>query len=250
MATQQLLGKVAIVTGATSGIGKATALALAQEGVKVAVTGRRVERLEELVEVIGDTGGRALAIRNDITDRAAVHEMVALVRKEWGQIDILINNSGVMLLGPALRADPTDWQRMVDTNLYGVLWATHAVLPHMVERQQGHIVQISSVAGRTTRPTGAVYNATKWGVNAFTDALRQEICHHNIRTTLIEPGIVATELREHITHDETRERTEAWADSIRQLQSEDIAKAVVYAVSQPEHVAINEILVRPTDQES
>jgi NADP-dependent 3-hydroxy acid dehydrogenase YdfG len=145
--------------------------------------------------------------------------------------------------------DTEDWRRMINTNVLGLMYATHAVLPHMIKQSSGHIVQISSVAGRTTRPDSAVYNASKWAVNAFTEALRQEIYQHHIRTTLIEPGIVATELREHITDEQTKRNIESWAQSVRQLQPEDIAAAIIYALTQPDYVDVNEILVRPTDQE-
>ncbi len=240
--------KIVIITGATSGIGEATAKLLAQEGAVVVLTGRRKDRLRKIKSEIEKSGGKALAIEADVTQKESVIKMVKQVIDEYGKIDILVNNAGVMLLGPVLNAEVTDWQRMVDTNVYGLLWCTHAVLPHMVKQGGGHIVQTSSVAGRTAGPNRAVYNATKWAVNGFTEALRQEMVEHKIRTTLIEPGAVATELREHITHKQTKQQIDDWAASMRQLQSEDIAKAIVYAVSQPDHVAINEILVRPTDQ--
>jgi clavulanate-9-aldehyde reductase len=175
--------------------------------------------------------------------------MVNTVAEKYGQIDILFNNAGVMLLGPVIDADITDWQRMIDTNLYGLIWCTHSVLPHMVKAGTGHIVQTSSVAGRTANNGSAVYNLTKWGVNGFTEGLRQELTNHKIRTTLIEPGLVATELRDHITHQESKKSVNDWANSVRQLQSEDIAEAVRYAVTQPDHVDVNEILIRPTDQQ-
>lgn len=249
MATMSIKDKVVIITGATSGIGAATARMLASEGAVVALAGRRQDRLTALQHDIESAGGQALAVPTDVTDQASVRAMVAAVATKHGHIDILFNNAGVMLLGPVIEADTTDWQRMIDTNLYGLIWATHAVLPYMVKQKGGHIVQTSSVAGRTANLGSAVYNLTKWGVNGFTEGLRQEVLTHNIRTTLIEPGIVATELRDHITHADTKQRTNQWAESLRQLQAEDIAAGVLYAVTQPEHVNVNEILIRPTDQE-
>jgi NADP-dependent 3-hydroxy acid dehydrogenase YdfG len=244
----KLNGKVAIVTGASSGIGEATALALAANGAYVALTARRVERLHEVAQRIEQSGSQAIAIENDITNPKEVDAMVQQVKQKWGHIDILVNNAGLMLLGPVLNADITDWQRMVNTNLLGTMYATHAVLPIMESEHGGDIVNISSVAGRTTRSGAAVYNATKWGVNAFSDALRQEVTKDHIRITMIEPGYVATELREHITNPQARQEADAYGQTIHELQSEDIASAVIYAVTQPPYVSINEILIRPTEQ--
>jgi clavulanate-9-aldehyde reductase len=248
MAKQSVKDKVVIITGATSGIGEATAKLLAQEGAITVLAGRREDRLEDLKSEIEKSGGQTLAVSTDVTNHDSIRAMVEKTMGTYGKIDILFNNAGVMLLGPVIEADVTDWQRMIDTNLFGLIWCTHAVLPHMVKQGSGHILQTSSVAGRTATMGSAVYNLTKWGVNGFTEALRQELVPHKIRTTLIEPGAVATELREHITHQETKKSTEEWAESIRQLESEDIAEAVLYAVTQPDHVDVNEILIRPTDQ--
>ncbi|HEX3082637.1 MAG TPA: SDR family NAD(P)-dependent oxidoreductase [Candidatus Saccharimonadia bacterium] len=241
--------KVVIITGATSGIGEATARLLAAEGARVVLAGRRDDRLNALEEEIKDGGGVALAVPTDVSKQASAQALIDATIEEFGRIDILFNNAGVMLLGPVLDADTTDWQRMIDTNLYGLIWCTHAALPHMVKQGGGHIVQTSSVAGRIARGGSAVYNLTKWGVNGFTEGLRQELVAHKIRTTLIEPGAVATELRDHITHKDAKQRAVEFANSMRQLQSEDIAAAVLYAVTQPDHVDVNEILIRPTDQE-
>jgi NADP-dependent 3-hydroxy acid dehydrogenase YdfG len=244
----KLHGKVALVTGASSGIGEATALALAAEGAAVALAARRAERLEALVKRIGDKGGQAMPIIADVADEQQVQEMVRKAHARWGHLDILVNNAGLMLLGPIDGADTEDWRRMVNVNLLGLMYATHAVLPIMKEQGGGHIVNISSVAGRTAGAGRAVYNATKWGVGAFSEALRQEVYMHQIRVTVIEPGAVETELTEHITNPTAREETQQWYQSMRQLHSEDIAAAVLYAVTQPPYVNINEILVRPTDQ--
>ena len=245
----KLSGKVAIVTGASSGIGEATALALANNGAAVVLTARRMGRLQEVAQDIEHKGGQALAIETDVTNLQQVKSMVQQVMDKWKRINILVNNAGVMLLGPVLGADVTDWERMVSINLMGTLYATHEVLPIMVSEGGGDIVNISSVAGRTTRPGSAVYNATKWGVGAFSDALRQEVTQYHIRVTIVEPGMVATELREHITNPQAKEQSEAFAQSIHQLQSQDIAATVIYAVTQPSRVGINEILIRPSEQE-
>jgi clavulanate-9-aldehyde reductase len=249
MSKKNINDNVVIITGATSGIGEATARLLAKEGAITILAGRRQDRLDKLRAEIEQAGGRALAVKTDVTNFDSARQLVDTVHQKYGRIDILFNNAGVMLLGPVLAADTSDWKRMIDTNLYGLIWCTHAVLPYMVKRQSGHIVQTSSVAGRTATLGSAVYNLTKWGVNGFTEGLRQELVEHKIRTTLIEPGLVATELRDHITHKESKDRVNEWANSVRQLQAEDIAEAVRYAVTQPEHVDVNEILIRPTDQQ-
>jgi len=174
--------------------------------------------------------------------------MVDKAQAELGRVDILVNNAGVMLLGPIDGADTEDWRRMVNLNVLGLMYATHAVLPLMKAQGEGHIINISSVAGRTASANVGVYNATKWGVGAFSEALRQEVHKDKIRVTVIEPGIVATELGEHITNTEVKERLQARVAAMTPLESEDIAAAIVYAVTQPPRVNVNEILIRPTDQ--
>ncbi len=245
----KLEGKVAVVTGASSGIGEATALALAAEGAKVAVAARRADRLEELVKRIRETGEQAFPIVADVVDEAQARDIVLKTKDEFGRVDILVNNAGVMLLGQIDGANTEDWRRMINTNLLGLMYTTHAVLPIMKAQGEGHIVNISSVAGRTARAGIGVYNATKWGVGAFSEALRQEVYKNKIRVTIIEPGAVATELSSHITDPEAKERIQTWVQSMKPLESEDIAAAIVYAVTQPPHVNVNEILVRPTEQE-
>jgi clavulanate-9-aldehyde reductase len=249
MAKESIKDKIVIITGATSGIGEATARLLAAEGAITVLAGRRKDRLDKLQSEIEKSGGQAMAVETDVTNFDSIQALVETAHKKYGRIDILFNNAGVMLLGPVIGADVTDWQRMIDTNLYGLIWCTNAVLPHMVKQGSGHIVQTSSVAGRTANLGSAVYNLTKWGVNAFTEALRQELVEHKIRTTLIEPGLVDTELRDHITNQQAKDSVNEWAQSVRQLQADDIASAVLYAVSQPDHVDVNEILIRPTDQQ-
>ena len=244
----KLEGKVAIVTGASSGIGEATAVALAAEGAQVVLAARRGDRLEKLAQQIQASGGQALSIITDATDEAQIRQMVDTAKTELGRVDILVNNAGVMLLGPIDGADTEDWRRMVNLNVLGLMYATHAVLPLMKAQGEGHIVNISSVAGRTVSANVGVYNATKWAVCAFSEALRQEVYQDKIRVTVIEPGIVATELGDHITNTAVKERLQAKVASMTPLESEDIAAAIVYAVTQPPRVNVNEILIRPTDQ--
>lgn len=244
----RLAGRVALVTGASSGIGRAVALALAREGADVVVAARRIDRLDALRDELLELGVRALVLGLDVSDEAACRDAVARTVAELGGLDILVNNAGVMLLGTVEGADTEDWRRMMGTNVLGLMYLTHAALPHLLQRR-GVLVQMSSTAGRTARAGVAAYNASKWAVNAFSEGLRQEVTARGVRVVVIEPGIVETELREHITQPAARERIQASAAAIRQLQPEDIAAAVVYAATQPEHVAVNEILVRPTDQE-
>lgn len=244
----RLAGRVALVTGASSGIGRAVAAALAREGAAVAVAARRTDRLDALREELVSLGVRVLVLELDVSDEAACRDAVARTVAELGALDILVNNAGVMLLGTVEGADTEDWRRMIGTNVLGLMYLTHAALPHLLERR-GVLVQMSSTAGRTARAGVAAYNASKWAVNAFSEGLRQEVTTRGVRVVVVEPGIVETELRDHVTQPAARERIQASAAAIRQLQPEDIAAAVVYAATQPEHVAVNEILIRPTDQE-
>ncbi|GAA0217256.1 SDR family NAD(P)-dependent oxidoreductase [Saccharothrix mutabilis subsp. mutabilis] len=245
--TNNLQGKVALVTGASSGIGEATAVALGRAGASVVVAARRVERLAAVEARLAEEGVKVLALELDVTDEAACRAAVERTVEVFGGLDVLVNNAGVMLLGNVLGADTEDWRRMVSTNLLGVMYLTHAALPHLVERR-GAIVQISSTAGRGARPTAAVYAATKFGLNAFSESLRQEVAGDGVRVVVVEPGVVETELREHITDANAKNALEDRITGMRQLQADDIAAAVLYAVTQPEHVSVNEILVRPTDQ--
>lgn len=245
----ELLGKVVIVTGASSGIGEATALRLAEMGAKLALVARRKDRLDKLAKQVEATGSEVLVIEADVTDKTKAPTIIKKVVDKWGGVDILINNAGVMLLGPVADASLEEWETMVHVNVLGLLYLTHAAVPHMKKTGTGHIVNVSSVAGRTSRSGSAVYNATKWGVVGFTDALRQEFAEAklNVRTTLIEPGAVATELQGHNRPEIQAEFKKRFA-GIEMLQSVDIAAAIAYAVSQPPHVSVNEILIRPTLQ--
>lgn len=244
----KLTGKVALVTGASSGIGEATARVLAAEGAKVVAAARRTDRLQQLAKEIEAGGGEVLLVTADVRSEADCERMVAETIARFGQIDILVNNAGVMLLGPIVGADTEDWRRMIDTNVMGLLYCCHKALPHMRAQGSGHIVNISSVAGRTAVLNAGVYNASKWALGGFSESLRQEVYKDRIRVTLIEPGAVATELRNHITVPHIREDVEAWAQSMEQLKSEDIAEAILYAVTQHPRVNVNEILIRPTEQ--
>ncbi|MEN3309747.1 MAG: hypothetical protein V7603_5949 [Micromonosporaceae bacterium] len=251
---ERLDGTVALVTGASSGIGEATALALADLGAAVVLAARRVERLEALAGKIRDQGGSALVLAADITDDEAARGIVERTVAELGRLDTLVNNAGVMLLGPAVDAPLAEWQQMVRVNLLGLLYCSHAALPHLLRaaqegpRRVADLVNVSSVAGRMPRAGSAVYNATKYGVGAFSEALRQEVTRRHVRVSLVEPGAVQTELAEHNRPEILAGLRQRFADQGR-LQASDIADAVAYLVSRPRHVAVNEMLVRPTDQE-
>ena len=240
--------RIAVVTGASSGIGEATAEKLAGEGAAVALGARRKDRIDGLAEKIGDS---AHALEVDVSDEAAARGFVESAAEAMGGLDALVNNAGVMLLGPVRGADTEEWRRMIEVNLLGLLYCTHAALPLMQEGGGGHIVNVSSVAGRTANLGSAVYNMTKWGVNGFSEGMRQEVLHSNIRVTILEPGFVATELQGHNENPVVVENIEKMRDQIGEdgvLQAEDMANAILFALSQPENVSINEILVRPTKQ--
>ncbi|MFC4360122.1 SDR family oxidoreductase [Halobium salinum] len=245
-----LEGKAAIVTGASSGIGEATAEMLAEAGASVALAARREDELEQLADRIEENGGEALVVPTDVTDGDQVDALVDETVETFGSLDILVNNAGVMLLERLDEADTDNLRQMVEVNLLGLMDATHSALPYMQKQGEGHIVNISSVAGRKAMAGGSGYNATKFGVNGFTEALRQEVSGEDfIRTTLIEPGYVDTELAEHIPDDEAQEQTKEALEQMDALEAEDIARTIAFAVGQPAHVDVNEILVRPTEQE-
>lgn len=247
-----LSGTVALVTGASSGIGAAAAAALASRGAAVALAARRKDRLDDLAASIRDQGGSALVIECDVTDQAQAADAVERTVAELGRLDTLINNAGVMLLGPAVGAPLAEWQQMVELNVLGLLYCAHAALPHLLRaaqsepRQVADMVNISSVAGRVVRSGSGVYNLTKHGVGAFSESLRQEVTKRYVRVSLVEPGATATELAGH-NRPEILEaiRTQFGA----RLEADDIADAIVYIVTRPRHVAVNEILIRPTEQE-
>jgi NADP-dependent 3-hydroxy acid dehydrogenase YdfG len=242
----KLNGKVAVVTGASSGIGEATVRSLAAEGAAVVAGARRKVRLDGLVEEITRDGGKVIAVECDVTDEQQAHALVDRAIEEFGKIDILVNNAGVMLLSKVEKGLSDEWRQMFDVNVLGLLYATDATIEAMKKQGSGHIVNVSSVAVRKTRPTVGVYSGTKFAVNAISEAMRQELLEDGIRITMVEPGAVATELTDHITDEEVREGLKQ--RNIEPLQSEDIANAITFAVSQPQRVSVNEILIRPTQQ--
>ncbi|HUC36320.1 MAG TPA: SDR family NAD(P)-dependent oxidoreductase [Acidimicrobiales bacterium] len=250
----RLEGTVALVTGASSGIGEATALALGAQGAAVAIAARRRDRLETLAKRIEAEGGRALVIETDVTQESQASEMVRRTVGELGRLDSLVNNAGVMLLGPILDAPTDEWRRMVELNLLGLLYCTHSALPHLLEaaardpRNVADVVNVSSVAGRIARLGSGVYNATKFGVGAFSESLRQEVTSRHVRVTIVEPGAVMTELATHLRREILEQQASNFA-GVEMLHAEDIADAVVYAVTRPRRVVLNEVLVRPTEQE-
>lgn len=244
-----LTDKVAVVTGASSGIGRAAAQSLAKRGVRVVLGARRRDRLDELASEIQSTGGQALSFVTDVAQRQSCEDLMRYTIEQWGRIDILVNNAGLMPLSFIKNLHVDEWDRMIDVNIKGVLYCTAAALPHMLTAKSGHIVNVSSVAGRIVFPAGSVYCATKHAVTAFSEGLRQELStRKNIRVTCIEPGVVATELTSTITDKSLQEYVEG-AKKMEALQSQDIADAILYAVSSPNHVNVNEILIRPTAQE-
>jgi len=242
-------GKVAAITGASSGIGEATALALAAEGASVALAARREDRIDALAERIGGEGGRALAVATDVTDEEQANAFVSRAAEELGGLDILVNNAGVMLLGPVAGAPTDEWRRMIEVNLLGLLYSTHAALPIMGAAGSGDIVNVASVAGRTANLGSGVYNMTKWGVVGFSEALRQECSRAGVRVTAIEPGWVDTELQGHNEHPMVVAAMEKAIERVEKvLEPEDVARTITFAVTQPPHVSINEVLIRPTTQ--
>lgn len=243
-----LSGTVVAITGASSGIGEATALACAELGAAVSLAARRADRIDALAQRINDEGGKAVAIETDVTDEAQANAFVAGTIEQLGRIDALVNNAGLMLLGAVQGADTEEWRRMIDVNLLGLLYCTHAALPPMAEQGSGHIVNVSSVAGRRAGAGTAVYNLTKWGVGGFSEGLRQEGLHYGVRVTLIEPGAVATELQSHNSEPIRDMMAKMFAD-VTPMEAEDIARGIVYALTQPPNVAVNEILIRPARQE-
>jgi len=246
--TIDLTGKVVAVTGASSGIGEATALACAQAGAAVALAARRTDRIEALAQRITEEHGtRAIAVQSDVGEENQANAFVRRTNDELGGLDVLVNNAGVMLLGPIADAPTEEWRRMIAVNLFGVLYCTHAAVPLMRDAGGGHIVNVSSVAGRVARAGSGVYNLTKHGLGAFSESLRQECVDYKIRVTLIEPGAVTTELPFH-NREEVLQQMAKRFEGVTPLLADDIANAVLYAIGQPENVAINEILVRPAGQ--
>jgi NADP-dependent 3-hydroxy acid dehydrogenase YdfG len=246
-----LENKVAIVTGASSGIGYSTSLALSKAGVRVAVGARRTDRLQEIEKQIikKNNRGEIFIQKLDVTSKSDCDSFIDAVVKKWGKVDILINNAGLMPLSYFKNGRVEEWEQMIDVNIKGVLYCTSAVIPYMLDEKSGHIVNISSVAGRIVFAGGSVYCATKHAITAFSEGLRKELSpKYNIRVTCIEPGAVSTELLESITDESMKGFIQA-TKNMETLQAEDIANAVLYAIETPNHVNVNEILIRPTSQE-
>ena len=250
----RLDGTVAVVTGASSGIGEATARALAGLGATVVVAARRKDRLDTLVAEIDAEGGTALAVECDVTDQAQAVALVEATVERFGRLDTLINNAGVMLLGPIVDAPVEEWDRMVALNVQGLLYCAHAALPHLLAaaeddpRHVADLVNVSSVAGRVARLGSGVYNLTKHGVGAFSESLRQEVTKRHVRVSLVEPGATSTELGTHVREEVRASMMQRFA-GVERMESEDIADAIAYIVTRPRRVAINEVLIRPTEQE-
>ncbi len=245
--TIDLSNQVVAVTGASSGIGEATALACHRAGAAVALAARRADRIDALAQRIQQDGGRAIALKTDVGEESQAREFVQRAHSELGRLDVLINNAGVMLLGAIENAPTEEWRRMIHANVFGVLYCSHAALPLMREQGGGHIVNVSSVAGRVARAGSGVYNLTKFGVGAFSESLRQEGVGIGVRVTTIEPGAVATELPGHNRPEVIEQMVKRFA-GVTPLRSEDIAGAILYAIGQPENVSVNEVLIRPSKQ--
>ncbi|MEV0484292.1 SDR family oxidoreductase [Streptomyces sp. NPDC050508] len=251
--TMTLKSTVALVTGASSGIGQATARRLAAEGATVVLVARRQDRIDVLAKEIAEQDGQAIALAADLTDADVTADIVATTVERLGRLDILVNAAGVMLTGDSTQAPLRDWEQMVDINVKGLLYVTKAALPHLVEaavtspRQVADVVNISSIAGRFAIPSGAVYNATKFGVTAATEAWRQEYARRNVRFSVVEPGLTETELFGH-QQPAVQERMAARFADVEKLHADDIAEAVEYVVTSPRRRAVAEIVIRPTDQ--
>ena len=250
--TDRLSGCAALVTGASSGIGEATALELAALGANVVVVARRKDRLDELVARIEAAGGTASAVVADITDEAAAQDAVAQTVQRHGRLDILVNNAGLMLLGPTAEASTADWKRMVDLNVLGLLYCTHAALPHLLAaaedgpRRVADLVNVSSIGGRTVRVGSQVYNLTKWGVGALSESMRQELAAKHVRVSVIEPGPTRTELQD-ANRPEIQAQIRSRQEGVELLEAQDLADAIGFMVTRPRHVNVNEIMVRPTE---
>jgi NADP-dependent 3-hydroxy acid dehydrogenase YdfG len=246
--TDNIAGKTIVITGASSGMGAAAARHLAEKGANVVLGARRAERIEVLAEEIRAAGGKATAVVTDVTKRSDVQTLVDTAVETYGRIDVLINNAGVMPLSPLERLKVDEWDQMIDVNLKGVLYGVAAALPHMKAQKSGHIISLSSVAGHKLFGGSAVYSATKFGVRAISEGLRQEVKPYNIRTTIVSPGAVKTELLEHISETDIQQANQDYVGEVG-VPAETFARLVAFAIGEPEEVDINEILFRPTAQE-
>jgi NADP-dependent 3-hydroxy acid dehydrogenase YdfG len=247
MVSKNIKGKVVVITGASSGLGEATARLLASEGATVVLAARRADRIEALADEIGGQGGRALAVATDVADRQQVKALVDKAVEAFGRIDVMLNNAGLMPLAPLEKLKTDEWDQMVDVNLKGVLYGIAAALPYMKQQKSGHFINVSSVYGHKLGPDATVYCATKHAVRALSEGLRQEVKPYNIRTTVISPGAVATELLEHISDAKIQAQTKDFVGQIA-VPAETFARMVAFAINEPEDVDVNEILFRPTAQ--
>lgn len=244
---ENIAGKVVVITGASSGLGEATARLLSKQGAILVLAARRTERITELADELTAAGGKALALSTDVTDREQVIRLVDSAVQEFGQVDVMLNNAGLMPLAPLEQLKVDEWDRMIDVNLKGVLNGIAAALPHMKERKSGHFINVSSVYGHKLGPDATVYCATKFAVRALSEGLRQEVKPYNIRTTIISPGAVATELLEHISDKKIQTETKDFISKIA-VPAETFARMVAFAINEPPEVDVNEILFRPTAQ--
>lgn len=245
--SENVSGKVVVITGGSSGLGEATAKMLSSMGATIVLAARRKDRIDALAEEIKNNGGKALAVVTDVTDVEQVKALIEAAVKEFGKIDVMINNAGLMPQSPLEQLRIDDWNRMIDVNLRGVLYGIAAALPYMKEQKSGHFINVSSVAGHVVHPGSTVYSATKTAVRVISEGLRQEVKPYNIRTTIISPGSVATELTNSITDEATAKNINDFYAKTA-IPADSFARAVIYAISQPEEVDINEILFRPTAQ--
>ena len=245
--SNKIRGKIVVITGASSGLGEAAARLLSAQGAAVVLGARRSDRLQSLADELSGSGGKALAVATDVTHRNQVKRLVDTAAQKFGRVDVMINNAGIMPRAPLERLTIDDWDRTIDVNIKGVLYGIAAALPHMKQQKSGHMIFVSSVAGHKIGPDFAVYAATKHAVRALAEGFRQEVKPHNIRTTIISPGAVATELPDSVTEPDIAEKIRTYYDEIA-IPAESFAQAVIFAMSQPEEVDVNEILFRPTKQ--
>lgn len=244
---QNISGKVVVITGASSGLGEATARLLSSAGANVVLAARRSDRIESLAQELEASGGKVLAITTDVTRREQVEALVNQTVEAFGKIDVILNNAGLMPLSPLESLKVDEWEQMIDVNMKGVLYGIAAALPHMKSQKSGHIINVSSVYGHKLGPDATVYCATKFAVRALSEGLRQEVKPYNIRTTVISPGAVATELLEHISDQEIQSQTKEFVDPIA-VPADTFARMVAFAINEPANVDVNEILFRPTAQ--
>jgi NADP-dependent 3-hydroxy acid dehydrogenase YdfG len=244
---ENIKGKVVVITGASSGLGEATAKLLAENGALLVLAARRAERIEKLADTIVKNGGKAIAVRTDVTDAKQVQKLVDTAVNEFGKVDVVLNNAGLMPLSAFESLKVSEWEQMIDVNIKGVLYGIAAALPYMKERKSGHFINVSSVAGHKVFEGSAVYSATKSAVRVISEGLRQEVTPYNIRTTIISPGAVKTELLEHITDTGIQDANKDYVGQVG-LTPDAFARLIAFAISQPEDMDINEILFRPTAQ--